>query len=325
MQEDDIIAKINIDNYKLINGSINKKLKFEFEETDLDWILTFDIREVYDYYGESKKIDIDIKNLNGEINNYTSDVISRDEFINNIEPNIKEIENKSKRIFHFNSNYFNKIIRQQTGVVISGPGGIGKSYYIYTITEKLKEKGINYLTIYGKWYDSSYIEAFDYIKDNYKDQRFIIIIDAINELNEADRTLIIKKLEELQNLPRLSIVLTYRDNTIDISCLDSLKLCHRLFEGVNYKSAVEELIELTGSNVFEYDEILRTNNSLYLTILYRILQNGELRSKDSIISITHVLESYIKDKKCCTPRAWKFVKLIADKMFHKGSKYLTEE
>ena len=74
-------------------------------------------------------------------------------------------------------------IRQQECCLISGEGGIGKSYFIMCLEEEFERRNISHLCLYGKFEKNiNNIELNEIIEDS--KNGFVFIVDAINEMSE---------------------------------------------------------------------------------------------------------------------------------------------
>ncbi len=322
----ELIQNINEKNKSKMKQTLNNDIKFMWDDTELEDIILFKIKNISCHYEESDAVQAITREINRQIYMYNIGKIDKNLFLNKIELELNKLESEEcKYYFRYNYSYFEELVKKQTQLILHGPGGIGKSHFIYYLSEKLVSTEIKYLTIYGKWIVKDDLKALKEIEEVCRTNRFVLFIDAINEVSNELRVELINEIRKLKEIDNLSIIITYRDNSFDSSCLDVLSFYEELFTGVNYQSAVEELIQFTGESIFEYEDILQTNNPLYLKILYEVLLKKDFKKdKKSITSITHILEQYIKNKKCCGDEAWWFVKDIAQKMFEKGEKYLTE-
>ena len=112
---------------------------------------------------------------------YNSDPIA---FISEIEKNIDEI----RKIEPYWSGVFiprvEETIRLHKGCLISGEGGIGKSYFIKCLEEELKTIGKKHLCLYGKFCPTISEIDFNEISAIAKTEEFVFIFDAINEIDE---------------------------------------------------------------------------------------------------------------------------------------------
>lgn len=88
-----------------------------------------------------------------------------------------------------NALKFNKVF------LISGPGGIGKSQFLYEFSEEINER-FNYLCIYGKYCENIETSIYNQIKKITQNDRFYFIIDAINELDKTLREEVITFINE---------------------------------------------------------------------------------------------------------------------------------
>ena len=225
-----------------------------------------------------------------------------------------------------------EVIKQHEFCIIAGEGGIGKSYFIKCLEERIEAQGIPHLFLYGKFEKTTDKIDVAQILSEADANGFIFAFDAINEMTAGGREGLLKLIETLQKHKKVRIILTYRTNTLDKKTVDSfegLAAGKYRFPGVSYESALEELIKHSVPDIDKYQDILFSNNALMLNMLCSVLGDEHVidESKNNIATITFILETYIKQHiKKCTPRGtdtaeiWRDVKRIATWMYEKESR-----
>lgn len=102
--------------------------------------------------------------------------------------------------------------------LISGEGGIGKSYFIKCFEEQLEQRNIAHLCVYGKFEkDTNNIDVEGIISAS--EAGFVFIVDAINEMSEEGQHKLLSILEELKEYHRIRTVISYRTNSMDNNIL----------------------------------------------------------------------------------------------------------
>jgi hypothetical protein len=132
-----------------------------------------------------------------------------------------------------------------------------------------------------------------------KENEFVFMIDAFNELNESTQTIIVNNLDRLLYEENLRMIITLRSNSISKKMLDVLvnKMGdYYIYKGVLYESAINVLIEKYGINISKFQDILMTQNPLYIKLLYKLLECPKLKNNmaNSTAQITYILEQYVK-------------------------------
>ena len=97
--------------------------------------------------------------------------------------------------------------------LLGGPGGIGKSQFLYEFSNELDEK-FEYLCIYGKFCANIDENIFDEIKEIIKSKKFYFIIDAINELNRETRNKLIEFINDNKDNNNDVVVKEKDDNNV---------------------------------------------------------------------------------------------------------------
>ena len=321
-----LIESINKKHEEKMKQVTNNEINFSWDDPYLEDLIMYKMNTISCHHDEKQPVKDIVNSINSQIYKYNNGRIKKIEFLNNLKEEFQKLNTIEVKYFNYSFIYFENLVKKQTNLILHGPGGIGKSHYVYTLSNKLKNTKIKYLTLYGKWLTIDDLNVLDSEELLNEDDRLIIFIDAINEVKIDLRKILIEKISHLKGKENLSVVITYRDNAFDPTELECLGFYDELFSGVDYQQAIEELIQYTGKSIFEYEDILQTNNPLYLKILYEILKKDDyIKDKKSISSITYILEQYIKNKKCCGIDVWWFVKDIASTMFINGRKEITEE
>ena len=222
--------------------------------------------------------------------------------------------------------------------LISGEGGIGKSFFIKCFEEKLAENGIEHLCVYGKFEkDANKIEVDQIL--NASERGFIFVFDAINEMSEEGQRNLLNKVIELKKNPHIRVVMTYRTNSMDATILEEYQQVAEYeyrFTGVSFESALSEMLKVPVPDVYLYEDILYSNNALMLNMLSVILSDKKIveQKENGIASVTFILERYIEKiigkiiNKGVTFTGfdvWNDTKKIADWMYKNGEKIIDEK
>lgn len=182
--------------------------------------------------------------------------------------------------------------------MISGEGGIGKSYFIKCLEEEFERNDIPHLCIYGKFEKNlQNVDVNEVVEVG--ENGFVFIVDAINEMSEKGQLELLNVLRNLVHLSKIRIILTYRTNAMDSQILEEYKEMAKAeyaFPGVSFESALNELLRMSVPDVYKYEDILFSNNALLLNMLCRALSDEKLIEEkvNSVASITFILEYYIK-------------------------------
>ena len=221
--------------------------------------------------------------------------------------------------------------------LISGEGGIGKSYFIKCFEEQLEQKNIEHLCIYGKFEkNTNNIDVEEIIRASHTG--FVFIVDAINEMSEEGQYNLLGVLTELKKYPRIRIVISYRTNSMDNVILkkyQGISEYEYKFPGVSFESALSEILKLSVPDVYMYEDILYSNNALLLSMLCDVLSSKKIvdETGNGIASITFILEQYVKKTigkvfknhlTCQGIDVWKDTKRVAQWMYRNGEKRIDE-
>ncbi len=309
----DDINSINEYGRIVMKNEIKTDLSFEWQDKYLMDTLLKQFKKIYSYSNDPDGLSRDetLSELNRLISNFNDRTINEIQFISEMESHIKKLVKKFPEIEfrnEYNINHYKSELNFANRLLISGEGGIGKSYYLYKLTEQLKSKKIPYLCLYGKYTKEIPETIQKYLTD--VQEEFYLIIDAFNELSDCEQEDLINFLNKISNKSNINIIVSYRSRNLDDKTkakLEKILPNYYRFEGVEYENSLERLIETYGIEFGKYLDIIETNNPLYLKMLFVILDNTAKNKKGKkkkrkyvenkigdLVQITSILENYIK-------------------------------
>ncbi len=211
---------------------------------------------------------------------------------------------------------FNKVL------MINGPGGIGKSEFLYEFSEKVSSK-YKYLCLYGKYCKSINNDIFTQIIKTTQKDRFYFIIDAINEFSKDLRKKICDFIKSNKNNLNLRIIISLRDFSMsneEISNIKKLLDEEHLFTGIDPDNALEKISEKYNLDLSIYSRLLYDNNPLHLKLIIKSISENQLINKGlkPITKGTYIYEHFIKN--VLTRNEWQITKTIVEEMFKSNSK-----
>ena len=215
-----------------------------------------------------------------------------------------------------NGMKFNRVL------MISGPGGIGKSQFLFEFSEKVNKK-FKYLCLYGKYCKNIENEIFTKIVKVIKTDRFYFIIDAINEFSKDLREKIYRFISDNKDNSNLRVIISLRDFSMDEKEIQELKKLvdvEEIFTGVDPDNALEKISEKYNLDLSIYDRLLYDNNPLHLKLIIKSISENQLTNKrlKPITKGTYIYEHFIKN--VLTKNEWNITKNIIEEMFKNKSK-----
>lgn len=280
--------------------------------------------------------------LERELNRYTGkeltkDQIKQNEIINNINEIIKKYNynmkiekdelDKLEKYYSDLEQYIEKYYTSYSDIMnalkfnkvflISGPGGIGKSQFLYEFSEEINGK-FEYLCMYGKYCEDIESNIYTQIKKIIQDNRFYLIIDAINELDNELRESLITFINENKDNQNMRVIISYRDFSMNLTYEKKIKSIideEEIFTGVNPDFALEKIAEKYNLDLSIYDKLLYDNNPLHLKLIIKTISENQLTNKrlKSITKGTYIYEQFIKQ--VLTKSDWNMTKDIVEYMF----------
>lgn len=332
-------------NYKLLNSDqrkrmrqiINHEFEMKWEEPDFFNTLIGNLPLIHHSQNENE-IREELTALERRLSQYDVFLENKEIFIKDIENIVTRIKNKKANWYGISIYEVEESIRQQECCLISGEGGIGKSYFIKCLEEEFERRNIPHLCIYGKFEkDTNNIELNEIIEDS--QNGFVFMADAINEMSEMGQESLLNILHSLRKYNNIRIILTYRTNTLDVDILDQYKKIAKaeyIFPGVSFESALGELLKLSIPDIYKYEDVLYSNNALLLSMLCSVLGDKKIidETENGIATVTFMLEHYIKKSvkrmfKGKTSdedpiKIWRDTKEVAIWMYEKGRKEIDE-
>lgn len=264
------------------------------------------------------KVKVQIRNLQRILENYRYPDTNSDDFLAEVSNCVSKIRDSEPYWYGISIEEISYFLAMQKFCVISGFGGMGKSYFIYRLEEQLENDSIPHLCIYGKYQKEINSIDFSEICSAAKNSTFILIVDAINELDHSVQAELINKIQPLCSCKGFRVIITYRTHKLSEDILDSLNSLasyQYVFSGVSYESALEVILRKPVPNVYKYESILYSNNAFYLQMLCRVLSKPVVTDEEinSFSILTHILEAYIKDT--LGKEHWAYTKTTAQWMY----------
>lgn len=289
------------------------------------------------HFQNDKDIANEVTRLEEIISTYDSFQTEGTNFLNEMRRGILAIQEKNKSWFGVNLFDVEMYLKIHRFCLISGEGGIGKSYFIKCFEEELEHGNIPHLCLFGKFEkDTSRVDIDEII--NASENGFVFVFDAVNEMSEEGQRSLINILKEFKKYPRIRIVISYRTNSMDemlIKPYQELAEYEYKFPGVSFESALDEILKMSVPDVYLYEDILYSNNALLLSMLCDVLSSEKIvdERENGIASVTYILEHYIKvtigklfksELYCKGIDIWKDTKNIAKWMYTNGEKNINE-
>lgn len=240
-----------------------------------------------------------IKEINKLINKYNRTFDNNKDIKNNLEQLYNEID---EELWRYNISINFEQLRFGKRILITGPGGIGKSQYIYELYNSLNDIKYKKCFLYGKYSEQITEEDWEKLINEIKTitqrEKILFVIDAINEVEPEKRKIIYDLLEE--NIDNLRIIITCRDfsmNDREINNLVDIVDKQIPFSGVDIVDSIQKMSEECNIDLTKYEELMYDNNPLHLKMIKSVISNNRLEvSRNNSIAIgTDIYEQYIKN------------------------------
>ena len=330
--------------YNVLNKNQKDRMK---AISDPAYVMKWEAPEFMDYllgvlpkvrkYQKDKEVEHEIASLEKVLTKYDAFFSEKSTFLHEVAKRISDIHNLKDSWCGLSLYEIETYVKLHSFCLISGEGGIGKSYFIKCFEEQLEQKNIEHLCIYGKFEkNTNNIDVEEIIRASRAG--FVFIVDAINEMSEEGQHNLLGVLTELKKYPRIRVVISYRTNSMDNMILKKYQEISEYeykFPGVSFESALSEILKLSVPDVYMYEDILYSNNALLLSMLCDVLSSKKIvdETENGIASITFILEQYVKKTigkvfkdhlTCQGIDVWKDTKRVAQWMYRNGEKHIDE-
>lgn len=317
---------------KIQKNAMSKALIKEHYEWEDKRLISYILGEVpieknlYRYSGkelssEEQEQNEIIEKINEIIKKYNYSMKIEQKEFNELEKEYVKLEKYKEKFY---TSYYNVIngMKFNKVIMISGPGGIGKSQFLFEFSEEVSKK-FKYLCLYGKYCENIEDEIFSHIVKDIKNDRFYFIIDAINEFDKALRQKIYKFINDNKNNPNLRVIISLRDFSMAEKEIQNLKKfvdIEETFTGVDADNALEKISEKYNLDLSIYDRLLYDNNPLHLKLIIKSISENQLINKrlKPITNGTYIYEHFIKN--VLTKNEWYITKDIVEEMLKNKSK-----
>lgn len=353
------IKEINQKQFRLMTGFVNQgkdrtglDLKFEWEDKSIFDYVDVKFKEIEIYMKDYDKREDNTHRLIGPINDLIKQFNNRKinyctffEKYKDFETDLqKASESEKYRVVYEDYEWQ---YNQSKSIAMSGIGGMGKSHFLWECQERIQtEKLYKSLFIYGKYFKDVKSIPWDNIVDYSKGKEFLLVIDGINEITDIDdRKYVYEKVKLLQQSKFSRIIMSYRtyslpyliDGKREEEYIDDLMKNTINFSGVDFDSAMDEIVANFKVDISYFYHLLYSNNAMQIRMLIesKILNDerlfNELRDK-SVVSITFIYERYIKS--ACErlwnnsefkTYYWNALKHVAKRLYNSNSFYFKKE
>lgn len=318
--------ELNALHKRFMKSQCSSDMHFDWQEHDvLDVFLGKlpDLRYTTKEYQSTLAIR-ELEKIYRSYNAFKTDV---DDFLNTLQEKVSTIQKTLPNWYGISLHLVEQYVKMHRFCLISGEGGIGKSYFVMELEEALANYDIPHLCIYGKILKD--IERIDF-DEIISEEQFIFVIDALNEMSLTGQKNLLEQIKRLKANKGCRIIITYRNSKVPQQLLDQYKALASFeyeFQGVSFESALDCLVRQEIPNVHMYEDILYSNNPLYLTILSKTLSKDKMANKEvnhklnNLTSITNILEQYVKDS--LNKAYWENTKRVAEWMYKHNSKRIS--
>lgn len=306
----------------MFNSIQNINEHFEWEDKNILEYFLGSLPEIRYTSEQNKSLEKKIVELRKFYNSYDYFLTDQTTFLQELENQLSEIHKLNPNWYGLNFDTVKYYTNLHRACILTGTGGIGKSYFIYQLEKEISNKNISHLCVYGKYQEIAFDIDFEEINLFANQKPFIFIVDAFNELSDSNKDFILKGIQKLLDNKNIRIIITYRTLALkEEYCkkLSALIPTNEVFPGISFESAIDVISKYPIKELYKYTDILFSNNALLISKLIKILISFP-EDKNSINSITYILEHDFKET--IGKEYWENTKEITKWMYNNNTKQI---
>ncbi len=179
-------------------NSIQKiKEHFEWEDDNLMKYFLGSLPEIRYTSEQNKPLEKKLSELRKLYNSYDYFLTDQILFLQELENKLNEIHDMNPHWYGISLDTVKYYTNLHRACILTGVGGIGKSYFVYQLEKEISNKNISHLCVYGKYQEIAFDIDFEEIDLFAKTTPFIFIIDAFNELSDNNKDCILNGIQKL--------------------------------------------------------------------------------------------------------------------------------
>ena len=311
--------QLNELNKKQMSGTCGNDTHFEWEDENLMSFLLGNLPELKAYSADGK-MPTRFHELSKAYHSYNF-METESSFMQEITAIATSIYDEMPNWYGINLPLVEDVMHAHKSCLISGEGGIGKSYFVKCLEQELAKKGTKHLCVYGKFCKDPTQIDFEEIARIGEYEEFVFAFDAINEISDVAQKFLLEGLQRIKPTRGVRIVVTYRHHAVDEHILQGyreLADMHYDFPGISFESAVEWLRKMPIEDITEYLDVLYSNNPFLIGKLRYIMESGWDNSLNNISRFTYIYEQLIK--RTLSRPTWLQTKKVAEFMYQAAKK-----
>lgn len=308
---------------KMTNSIHNIKEHFEWEDDNLLAYFAGELPEIRPTAQDTDSLNTKLFELKKIYSSYNYFSTNQKTFLQNVENKLKEIHSINPHWYGLSFDTVKYYTNLHHACILTGEGGVGKSYFIFQLEKEICNKDIPHLCVYGKYQEIAFDIDFEEIISFAHNQEFIFIVDAFNELTDDNKNYILDGIKQLLTKTNIRIIITYRTYALanvyrqELETLISVRMS---FSGISFESALNIISKYPIKELYKYSDILFSNNALLISKLIKILTTLP-EDRNSINSVTYILEHDFK--KTVGLDYWEKTKKLTSWMYDNNSKEIS--
>lgn len=282
---------------KMVNSIQNIKEHFEWEDGRFFDYFAGKLPEINPTSFDSDSINTIIDDLKKTYKSYNYFSTDQKNFLQKLENKLTEIKSVIPNWYGLSIDTVKFYMDLHHACILTGEGGIGKSYFIYQLEKEFCKLNIPHICVYGKYQEIAFDIDFTEISSFAENKPFIFIVDAFNELTDDNKEFILGGIQKLLKNKNIRIIITYRTYALEEAYCKKLGvlICTKLsFPGISFESAINVISKYPVKKLYNYSDILFSNNALLVSKLISILIKFP-EDRNSINSVTYILEHDFKE------------------------------
>lgn len=134
----------------------------------------------------------------------------KEKFFSDIKELVNDVKQDVPYWYGLNPASVEDVLNMHKCCLISGEGGIGKSYFIKCFEQELEKRGTKHLCLYGKFIKDIEDIDFDEIKEAGKTEEYVFVFDALNEISDTAQIVLLDKVNEILKTRGVRVAFRHR-------------------------------------------------------------------------------------------------------------------
>jgi hypothetical protein len=190
-----------------MKGACNESVQFDWQDDEFMDFLLGGLPAIRKESLRDKAQDKYVR-LENTYRTYSYFSTDKDQFLADIKELVNDVKSEVPYWYGLNLASVEDVLNMHKCCLISGEGGIGKSYFIKCFEQELEKRGVRHVCLYGKFIKDIEDIDFNEIKEVGTAEEYVFVFDAINEIPDTAQLVLLGKIKDILKTRGVRVVLT---------------------------------------------------------------------------------------------------------------------